>query len=349
MREDALKRAYGVPLIAEYRGSLLENLHCGHICVVDEHNRISACVGNPQHVTYMRSSAKPIQALAFLSMGLDIQYGLNDQELTLIAGSHQGGEYHVDALCEIARKMDIKEEQLVLLPTPPADAEFRDAAVAAGRKPRKFYHNCAGKHLATIAMARALGQSDKTYYQSGTPVQEYLLSFLARIVGLSVKEIVLGVDGCGVPVYGLPLFAMAQVYLLLACPDLLNDENLKKAVIQLDRIMHENPQYINKENYICTCMNLDPNVFAKGGAQGIYCFALKKQRLGIAFKIMDGSEKEWQLVIYEIMRQLGVSDSVAMNQMVRLRPFEIINATGSRVGQYEPVFHLAAPISFLVS
>lgn len=327
-------------LVEEYRGDLLENCHRGHICIVNEADEVVAHVGNPEHVTYMRSSAKPIQALAFMALGLDEKYALTDQERTIIAGSHQGGPYHIAVLEELARKLNIDESLLVLLPTWPASQEYRDAAVLAGKMQRRFYHNCAGKHLATIAMARYFGQDERTYYQKDTPVQKYLVSFIAKITGQPEWEIAIGVDGCGVPVYGMPLHAMARGFLRLACPDLLEDDTLREKARLLNRVMHENSRYINRDHYVCTCMNEDPNVFAKGGAQGVYCFALRDRRLAVSFKVSDGSEEEWQLVIWEIMRQLGYRDTVAMNNMLAIRPFEIVNATGHTVGRYRSVFRL---------
>ncbi|MEG1407745.1 MAG: asparaginase, partial [Ruthenibacterium sp.] len=119
-------------LIEEYRGNLLENIHRGHICVIDENADIVYKVGDPKHITYMRSSAKPIQALAFFAMRLDEKYGLTDTEKTILAGSHMGGPYHIEALESIAHKMNIQEETLVLLPTYPANEQYRDEAKKAG-------------------------------------------------------------------------------------------------------------------------------------------------------------------------------------------------------------------------
>lgn len=329
-----------VVLIEEYRGPLLENKHRGWVCVLDENEQLLYHAGNPDHVTYMRSSAKPLQALAFFALRLDEVYDLTDQEKTILSGSHQGGPYHVAALESIARKMKIDEDALVLLPCYPADAGYRDQVVAAHIPPRKFYHNCAGKHLATIAMARFFGQPEDTYYQIGTPVQEYLANFICELTGCPRKDLILGVDGCGVPVYGMSLRHMATAYSRLIQPEKIENETLREKVKMLDACTHAWPQYINKENYVCTCMNEDSNIWAKGGAQGVYCFAIRDKKLAVSFKVEDGSEEEWQLVIWNILRQLGYEDSVAAHNMVKLRPFEIINATGHAVGEYRPVFTL---------
>lgn len=329
-------------LIQEYRGPLLENVHRGWVCVVDQEGTVTWAAGDPHQVAYMRSSAKPIQALAFFALDLEEKYQLTGPEKTILAGSHMGGPYHIEALASIARKMDIREEDLVLLPCLPTHPIFREKALQQGVQPRKFYHNCAGKHLATIAMARHLGQDISTYYEIGTPVQQYLLDFVSQITTCPAQEIVLGVDGCGVPVYGMPLSKMATGYARLAFGQDLPPALRAKADM-LVQAMHQWPQYITKEDFICTCLNQDDNLLAKGGAQGVYCFAIQDTRQAVAFKVEDGSEEEWQLVVWSILKQLGYEHSVGAEHMLRLRPMEIINATGRVVGEYRPVFQLQKP------
>ena len=51
------------PLVYEYRGDILDNVHMGCLALVDEAGKVVFSVGDPRSVVYMRSSAKPIQAL----------------------------------------------------------------------------------------------------------------------------------------------------------------------------------------------------------------------------------------------------------------------------------------------
>jgi L-asparaginase II len=43
----------------------------------------------------------------------------------------------------------------------------------------------------------------------------------------------------------------------------------------------------------------------KGGASGVYCFGLKKERLGVMFKLYDGTESAWQAVTARILSQIA--------------------------------------------
>ncbi|WP_234399639.1 hypothetical protein [Paenibacillus popilliae] len=36
--------------------------------------------------------------------------------------------------------------------------------------------------------------------------------------------------------------------------------------------------------------------------QGIYRFGLRKERMGIVFKVMDGSEDQWPLIVDRILK-----------------------------------------------
>lgn len=48
-----------IPLVEEYRGGVLENVHYGAVTVVDETGKVIYQAGNPDHMTFLRSAAKP--------------------------------------------------------------------------------------------------------------------------------------------------------------------------------------------------------------------------------------------------------------------------------------------------
>ncbi|MGV2643940.1 asparaginase, partial [Clostridium perfringens] len=49
-------------LVNEYRADILECVHNGHICIVNEQGSVQAYAGDPEYVAFTRSSAKPMQA-----------------------------------------------------------------------------------------------------------------------------------------------------------------------------------------------------------------------------------------------------------------------------------------------
>ena len=100
-------------LVEEYRGDLLECVHRGHICVVGEDGEVIYSIGDPDFITYMRSSAKPIQVLPLLVRNLDSKFNLNDKEITVMAASHRAQPWHVEAIEGIMNKTGIGEESLI--------------------------------------------------------------------------------------------------------------------------------------------------------------------------------------------------------------------------------------------
>jgi len=59
----------GEPLVLVTRGSFVESVHRGHVCVVDGRGRTLAVLGSADAVAFIRSAAKPFQALPLVASG----------------------------------------------------------------------------------------------------------------------------------------------------------------------------------------------------------------------------------------------------------------------------------------
>jgi L-asparaginase II len=327
-------------LIEEYRDSVLENVHRGRICGVNERGEVKYAIGDIERLTFLRSSAKPIQALPAIIRGLQEKYGLTDKEQTLLAASHRGETFHIEALESLSRKIGLSESDLLCLPTYPLAPERRDDLLIHNQEKRRIYHNCSGKHFGIMALCKMLGVSIENYWEREHPAQREILKTVSVLSGVPQDQISLGVDGCGVPVFALPLKNIAQAYLRLACPDLIADGELREAVRKLTRLMNENPEMIGGTRQICSTLLTDPNIVSKGGAKGVYCFGLKEERLGFALKISDGSEEEWPLIVAGILQQIGYKNKDTIEKMLELATGKIINDNNRVVGENRIAFHL---------
>src|SRR5258705_10354909 len=58
-----------VPLAIATRGPAVESIHYGSIAVVDRSGRLVYAAGDPEVLTFTRSSLKPLQALPFVAAG----------------------------------------------------------------------------------------------------------------------------------------------------------------------------------------------------------------------------------------------------------------------------------------
>ncbi|MFC4600357.1 asparaginase [Cohnella hongkongensis] len=335
--EDSVQAA---PLLKEYRGGYLENLHCGHIAGVDANGSVRCSAGDPEWATFMRSAAKPFQALPFFLEGMAERFGFTPEEQTLLMASHRAMPYHVEALESMMRKLGLSEEAFACKPTYPLDASARDEIAAARGPARAVYHNCSGKHLGLLAYCLGMGLPLESYASPDHPVQVRIVRILSELAGLPGREIRLATDGCGLPVFGMPLRHMAQAFLKLACPDLIEDAALRAAATRVAERMNAYPNMISAPYLICPNLLADPNIVAKGGAKGVYCFALKRERLAFALKVIDGSEEEWPLIVASILEQIGYGNADTIARMYRIGGRVIRNDNGAAVGENKAVFSL---------
>ncbi|MFW5435125.1 asparaginase [Paenibacillus apiarius] len=330
----------GKVLVEEFRGDWLECAYTGHVAGVNEHGETLFHVGDEGYVSFMRSSSKPVQALPALLAGVPEHYGLSDEEIVLMTASHRAQKFHVEALESFMKKTGITEDKFVCKPTYPLNSAAKDERIAHGEPPRSLYHNCSGKHLGVLALCKMMGWPTHNYAEPDHPVQQHVLKLMSQLSDMPADRIKLGTDGCGFPVYAIPIRNIALLYLRLACPDLIADEEVRKAVVRLTTLMNKHPFYVSGTELICPTLLQDGNIVAKGGAKGIYCFGLRKQRMGIAFKVMDGSEDQWPLIVAHILKEIEYPNVETIERLKRLSPAETKNDNDRIVGYREPKFHL---------
>ncbi|GIO31439.1 MULTISPECIES: asparaginase [Paenibacillus] len=331
---------YFKPFVEEYRGGVLENVHLGVLCGVNDKGDVIYEIGSAEHVTYLRSAAKPFQAIPVMKRRIAETYGLTAAEAAMFAASHRGETYHIEALESIMRKIGLSEDQLLTCPTYPLNDEPKFACMREGKAPRRIYHNCSGKHFGIIAAARESGYDTETYWQPSHPIQQEIVHVLAEMSECPADQINIGVDGCGFPVFALPLRHIAKAYLKLACPDLIPDEATRDAVKRMTAYMHEAPDSIASHNFICSELLRDPNIVAKGGAKGVYCFSLIRERMAFALKVIDGSETPWPIIVASILEQIGYGNRETIDRLYAVVPKEIKNDNHVLVGERKASFTL---------
>lgn len=325
-------------LSCEYRGEVFDLKHSGCLSVVDESGKVIYSLGSPDNIVCYRSSSKPVQALPVIARDLDKKYGISEEESAIFSGSHAAEKFHVDALESIAKKAGLKEEDMIMLPTWPANEAHKLEIIRGGGDKRKFYHNCSGKHLASMLLQRELGGEVRDYWKEGSLAQNEI----KRVICLmsETEDAKVSIDGCGVPVFSVPLWGIARAYKNLACIDTIRDEKIRKAAKRYVPVLHKYPLMMRGTGFLCSLMNYDENVIAKGGANGVYGFGLKKQRLGISFKVADGTENAWPIVILQLLKDLGALNKEHEERLMSLRPYDIFNDNNTLVGVRKSCFSL---------
>lgn len=327
-------------LVEDYRGDILENIHMGVICGINENGEVIYSVGDEKLLTFLRSAAKPFQAIPVIEHGVVEEFGLTSKEAALFAASQRGETYHIQALDSILSKTKIAEEQFFCSASYPLNEQPKaDYHRLKGEK-RKLYHNCSGKHIGFLALSKKLGYEMKEYWKLKHPIQQLSLEAMAEMADYPKEEIGIGIDGCGFPVYAMPLENIAQAYLKLACPDLIPNVKMREAASKVAGYMNNHPEMIASHDFICSVLLIDSNIVAKGGAKGVYGFALKKERLSFALKVLDGSELVWPNIIASILEQINYENKNTIERLYALSPKDIKNDDDLTVGKRNVVFEI---------
>ena len=337
------------PLVEVRRGSIVESRHRGHVAAVDGDGRLVAFLGEPETVTYLRSSGKPFQAVPLLTSGAAERFRLTEAELAIACGSHSGQDLHVETVSRMLEKIGLDRVALKCGVHEPFDRETAESLRARGESPGVLRNNCSGKHTGMLALSLQLGAPPELYDDPEGPVQQSILHAVSQFSGINAGEIVLGTDGCGVPVFGMPVRAMALMYSRLVAPPEGFDAETRSACARLTAAMNARPELVGgtHERFDTEVMRAGRGrLVSKIGAEGVYTAGVLPcerwpKGLGLAFKIEDGEDRRARSTIaIEALRQLGVLDEDAYEMLSPYASFPIQNHRGEKVGQIQASFRL---------
>src|SRR5687768_4150659 len=142
-----------------------------------------------------RSCVKPLQAVAMLRSGLD----LDGELLALTAASHSGEPFHLEGVRRILNSAGLTEDALQTPPDHPLDNEERERQLREGTGRTSIAMNCSGKHAAMLATCVINGWPLESYCDPQHPLQRQIRATLEELTGVGVTT--QAVDGCGAPLF----------------------------------------------------------------------------------------------------------------------------------------------------
>lgn len=339
-------------LIKEFRGNIIENVHRGSIAVVSSTGDTIAYLGDIEKQTFMRSASKPIQVLPTLLAGLHRRFNLTEENVAMFNSSHWGSNHHIFVLEEISRKTGIDPEDMIMKPcsSTSASALAKKLTDQSRLHPRdgisKLQHCCSGKHFSLMLLQRELTGKTSGYEQKDSPVQRQIINFISMLSQTPTFKIGLGIDGCGVPVFALPLRSIAMSYAKLMDPFSLSNE-LRETIDYNFSCIHMYPEKINDYGTPSYYINQNPDLIMKDGSRGVICMAIKSMKLGIAVKLEDGWTDEFQgLIIANILEQLKYEDTDLIEKLKNCYTTKLYNDCGIEVGHFEVDFKLTIDPTF---
>jgi L-asparaginase len=245
--------------VAVTRGELVESRHRAHAVRVRD-GEVVEFWGDPELVAYVRSAAKPLQALPLAD------YDLPSHELAIACASHEARPEQLVAVRALLERGGFATEDL-------------ECGAEHGSRLR---HNCSGKHAGFLFLCRARGWDAEGYRLPGHPLQEELLALVAGTVGRPAGEIATAIDGCGVPTFALSLTEMARMFAGFAAGRPQGMETIVAA-------MTGHPELVGGAQAADTLvMQALPGAVAKRGAEGVLCVGLP-DGTGVALKVEDGA------------------------------------------------------------
>lgn len=336
------------PLVEVTRGSITESRHRGHVVAVDGDGRIVAALGAPETVTYLRSSAKPLQAVPLVATGAADRFKFTSQEIAVACGSHSGEPIHEETVAAMLRKAGLDASALKCGAHEPFGKEAALELRERGEQPRVLQNNCSGKHTGMLALALHLGGATETYDHPENLAQLAIARTVEQFSGVPLEDIAVGVDGCGVPVFGVTVRAMALMYARLVAPPDGFDAATRAACGRIVAAMRAHPELVGgtRERLDTELMRAAAGVISKVGAEGVYTVGVEPSArwprgLGLALKIEDGEDRRARpTVVIESLRQLGVLDEATFEGLAPYSKFVVRNHRGDEVGEVRASFEL---------
>ena len=327
------------PLAEVTRGGTVESVHFGSVAVVDAAGRLLYFAGDPQTLTFTRSSLKPLQALPFIAAGGVERFGYSAAQVAVMCASHSGEPRHVEAVADMLARCGSTVDELQCGAHAPGFYE------AEGRIPppppySPLQHNCSGKHSGMLAYCVLCENSRHDYLDFDHPLQQAIRRSVSEFTGVAGDALVSGIDGCSAPNYAVPLAALARAYARLT------SAQTHAAFGNAHRVafdaMTSHPGMVSGERRsdLALMRAGRGDWVSKIGAEGVQAIGVRSQGLGIAIKVADGQKRGLYPAIVRVLDELHLLDDAARAELQPWGSPRVHNYRGLPTGEVRAVVAL---------
>jgi L-asparaginase II len=327
------------------RGELVESIHPGIVVVADVTGRLLACHGDPEHVAYFRSAAKPFQAVPLVECGAADAFDFGPEDLALACASHDATPAHQRGVARMLAKLGLDEDALRCGVAPPPDPQ-EAARITLGLKAEsQLQCECSGEHAGMLATCLHLDYPLESYIEPDHPLQRRIREIVAQVLRLKEDDLVTGTDGCRIPTFAAPVQSFAVAYATLADPRQAPVEAGRELAKPLDRLreaMIAHPVLVGGEETLDSdIMALsEGRLVAKLGAEGLLCLAVPERGLGIAIAADDGSSRALGPAAVAVIEQLELVEPAIVDTLRERHAETVKTFGGETVGEMCPAFQL---------
>lgn len=322
-------------LLRATRKNITEREHYGYIMVVDKNGNILSQIGDSQEEHFfLRSCAKPFQALPIVTSNSFNNFNFSIKELAVCCSSHSGSKDHINTIKGILRKIDVKEDKLKCYGHEPSDKESKTEIIKNNLTISSIYNNCSGKHSGMLSVCINNKFDLNTYLDFDHPLQKDILEIVDKYCQCD-GDIDISIDNCSSPMYGMPFYKMGIGYLKLF---------LGKEGELLKRAFTECPILIGGLGHLDTTLieASKGNLISKTGAEGLCIVVNIKEEKALITKAIDGNTSARSLITIEALNQLGWLEKKSLENtyIQKLNNREIKSLDGQIVGKIKTMFSL---------
>lgn len=309
----------GVPLVDVYRGQWIESVHAVAACAVTAAGETLLERGDVDVPVFMRSTAKPFIAAAVVATGAAARFGLEPRELAVMAASHSGEPFHLEAVRAILRKAGLDPSALQCGAPDPARSALDN--------------NCSGKHAGILAACVHLGLDPEGYLAADHPVQRLISAFCARAFDDDAEQWPVGIDGCGIPIFATSLRRAAKAFARVAALE--RDSSDAAALRSVRDAMRAEPLYVGGTGRFDSALMSATrgDIACKGGAEGVHGDALLRAGVGLALKVVDGNARAVAPATLAFLTALGALEAGEAEALAAFARPEVRNVAGRVVGK----------------
>ena len=317
------------------RGSDVESRHRVHAAVVDVNDALVAGARDPSRVTSWRSCAKPFQVMPLLESGGFDALHWGDDQLALACASHGGEPEHIAIAGAMLGDIGLEEGDLACGPHEPLSQRGIRLLRDSGHRVTRLHNNCSGKHAAMLARAHTAAWPTYGYERAEHPVQRCCYETVAEWTGLPQSEIGRAVDGCGVPVYSLPLQNMARAWARLARQARDGDEVPSRIL----HAMQTRPFLVGGTDRFDSVLieETEGRIVSKIGAEGVHSAAVLEHGVGVTVKVEDGAQRAQFPALLRVLQYLDALPAALPPRLEELLRRPVRNTRGETVGEVRPV------------
>ena len=284
------------------RNGLVESRHIGAFAVIDASGSVLETGGDIDAVIFPRSTLKPLQAVALLRAGAQ----LDGVDLVLASASHCGSHRHTDAIELMLTHDGLTVHDLGCPPQWPLGVADKAARLALGESPQRVTMNCSGKHAAFLRACVANNWDTTTYLEPAHPLQHLIKSVIEEFTGTT--QLWPAVDGCGAPLFGMNLRALGTGLARMS-------DGTDADATKLINAIRENPWALDGPGRDNTRVIEETGTIAKIGAEGVLLAA--RDGVAVVIKCLDGSQRPNTAVAVTLLERHGVISAAARDTLIR--------------------------------